>query len=392
MSGGSRSYEMARALARAGHDVHVITTWREEGISDRSQWFSEEIDGFNVHWLPVPYSNNMGFVGRMRAFVKFAYLATRRATEIGGDLVFGTSTPLTIAIPAVRASRKLGLPMVFEVRDLWPEVPIAVGKLKNPVLIFLARQLERYAYRNSTHVIALSPGMAEGVAATGFPRDSISTIPNMSNVELFRSRDQDAESFLQHYPQFRDKKLIVYTGALGEVNGVDYLVRVAGEMRSLDRDVQFLVAGSGKCGAALEKLAKELGVLGRNISFIDPLPKKDMPGLLAAATISCVLFVDIPELSNSSPNKFFDAVASQTPVVINWRGWLADLVRSRDAGIFVPPNEPVEAARQIAEFLNEPLRVERAAANAGAIARELFDQMTLTDRFVNVLEASRSSR
>ena len=161
MSGGTRSYEMARRLVAMGHEVNMITSWRED--DGRKGWFETAEAGIKVHWLPVPYSNKMGFKERISAFFRFAWGAARKAASLPADVVFATSTPLTIALPGVYAARRQKAPMVFEVRDLWPELPIAIGALKNPFLQFMARQLELFAYRNSKAIVALSPGMRDGV-------------------------------------------------------------------------------------------------------------------------------------------------------------------------------------------------------------------------------------
>ena len=167
MTGGTRSYEMARRLVEMGHEVNMVTSWREP--DDRKHWFETSEAGIKVHWLPVPYSNRMGFYDRILAFLKFALRSSRLAAALDSDIVFATSTPLTIAIPAVFASYKRRVPMVFEVRDLWPEMPIAIGSLKNPFLVKAARFLEHWAYRHSSSVVALSPGMKSGVIRTGYP-------------------------------------------------------------------------------------------------------------------------------------------------------------------------------------------------------------------------------
>lgn len=130
MSGSTRSYEIARRLVSAGHRVSVVTSSRIS--DDRKGWVQSNESGIDVHWLAVPYSNRMAYGERISAFLRFAFGAARRAASLRGDVVFATSTPLTIAIPGVFAARKLKVPMVFEVRDLWPEVPIAIGALRNP--------------------------------------------------------------------------------------------------------------------------------------------------------------------------------------------------------------------------------------------------------------------
>ena len=150
MAGGTRSYEMARRLVAMGHEVTVITSWREP--HKNSSWFESNESGIKVYWLPVVYSNNMGFLQRVIAFIKFAFFSAVKASSIESDIVFASSTPLTIALPAVFSSFRLRVPMVFEVRDLWPDMPIAMGILKNPFLIYLAKLLEVWAYRNSSAI------------------------------------------------------------------------------------------------------------------------------------------------------------------------------------------------------------------------------------------------
>jgi hypothetical protein len=129
MSGGTRSYEMARRMVAAGHEVQMVTSYREPD-ANRNGWFKTEEAGIQVHWYPVPYSNHMSFFQRIRAFLSFALAARKKAAKLDGDIIFATSTPLTIALPAVPASRKKKIPMVFEVRDLWLKIPVAVEYLK----------------------------------------------------------------------------------------------------------------------------------------------------------------------------------------------------------------------------------------------------------------------
>ena len=175
MHGGTRSYEMARRMVEAGHEVHLVTTWQDE--TDHETWWHEEIDGINVHWLPVPYSNKMGIAQRIGAFFKFALKAKGKATAIGGDVVFSTSTPLTIAIPGVLTARRLKCRHVFEVRDLWPELPMAIGALRNPVLIWAARALERFAYRNPTGSSLCHPAWPKASRNSAIPPNELPSFP-----------------------------------------------------------------------------------------------------------------------------------------------------------------------------------------------------------------------
>src|SRR6185436_350076 len=182
MAGGIRSYEQARRLVARGHTVDVITTDITPG-DRRLGWKVTHEDGVTVHWFKIPYNNHMSYARRLRAFAEFMLLATVRATRLRADLVFATSTPLTVAVPGVLAARLRRVPFVFEVRDLWPEVPIEMGLLRNPLARKLAGGLADFAYRNAAEVVALSPGMAAGVTKRR-PQTRTTMIPNAADMDL----------------------------------------------------------------------------------------------------------------------------------------------------------------------------------------------------------------
>jgi len=359
MSGGTRSYEMAKRLARSGHEVHIISSYREDDKACDC-WWEEEYEGFYVHWLAVPYSNKLSYRRRIQAFIRFAWAAARKAHQIGGDIVFATSTPLTIALPGVYASKRLKIPMVFEVRDLWPELPIAVGALKNPFVIAFAKWLERFAYRHSSHIIALSPGMAEGVQSTGYPKGKISIIPNGADRDLFNIAPSSGQNFLAQYPELSSGPLVLYGGTLGIINGVGYFVDIARKMMDIDSSVRFLIVGDGKELAHVREKAIEEGVLNKNLWMLPPVAKKEMGGVLSAAIVATSLFVDLPEMWANSANKFFDALAAGKPIMINYGGWQASLLKESGAGVVVPPESGAEAAVMLYEFLSDELRLRKA--------------------------------
>jgi glycosyltransferase involved in cell wall biosynthesis len=382
MKGGTRSYEMARRLVARGHDVYMITS-RREGEHGGGNWEVENIEGIQVHWLPVPYSNAMSYPQRIAAFVRFAVGAARRAASIQGDLVFATSTPLTIALPGAYAAWRQGIPMVFEVRDLWPELPIAIGALKGRLAIAIARWLERFAYSRSRAVVALSPGMKDGVVRTGYPEERVTVIPNSCDLDLFRVPASEGQAFRQRYDWLQDRPMVLYCGTLGRINGVEYLAQVAAAARAFDPDLRFVVVGEGGEQEKVTRIATELGVLGDNFHMISSVPKQEVPAVLSAATLAVSLFVPLPEMWSNSANKFFDALASGTPVGINYRGWQEALLQESGAGLVLDEHDTEKAARQIVDALRDPAWLENAASAAARLAEEKFAR----DGLANDLEA-----
>lgn len=375
---------MALRLVQAGHEVHMVTAYRDP-TARRGGW-RERVDGIQVHWIPVQYSNHMGFRQRLGAFAEFAVKSARLAASIPGDLVFATSTPLTIALPGMYAAWRLGAPMLLEVRDLWPELPIAVGELRNPVLIGLARWLERMAYRRAARVIALSPGMAEGVVRTGYPSRRVAIVPNACDLARFQKACGTIRDVFPDLPIHNGDRLVLYGGTLGRINGVAYLVRMADRMATVAPHIKFLIVGDGAERGLVEGEAKRLGLLNKTVFLRPPVEKHRMPSLLAGAHLATSLFIDLPEMWNNSANKFFDALAAGRPVMINYSGWQADLLRDSGAGIVVPPNDPGQAAGILVEFLANPAAVRSAGLAAQRLAAEEFDIDRLAARFVRVVE------
>ncbi|MBT8100443.1 MAG: glycosyltransferase family 4 protein [Gammaproteobacteria bacterium] len=384
MSGGTRSFEMARRFVAAGHEVDIITSCQAPDRGSRD-WRHYTIDGIDVHEFPVPYSNKMRFWRRLSAFVTFATKASFKAGKLGGDVVFATSTPLTIAIPGAWAARKLKVPMVFEVRDLWPELPIAIGALKNPLLKWLAHKLERFAYSNAARVVALSPGMAEGVAATGYPTERIAVIPNSSDIVQFQNPASSATETRDRLGIPRDGALVVYAGTIGEINGVTYLCRVAEAMQAIDPSVHFLIVGDGKDRLLVEVTASGLNLLNKTVHVRDPIAKSEMPDVLAAATVCTSLFVDLEEMWNNSANKFFDGLAAGKPIAINYGGWQADLLRRSGAGIVLDPRHPDKAATRLACFIRDARGLENAATASLDLAKSRFDRDELAESLIQTL-------
>ena len=382
MPGGTRSYEMARKLVSWGHEVHIVTSWRK--ADKRTDWFEEIIDGIHVHWLPVPYSNKMSFWQRIDAFIRFAIKAGSKAKNIGGDIVFATSTPLTIAIPGAIASRRLKIPMVFEVRDLWPEVPIAMKILRNPIMVYLARQLEAFAYARSSHIVALSEDMAKGISDTGYPADKITVIPNGSDLELFEYDEAKEKHFRQMYPELQSGPLVLYPGTLGKVNGVSYIAHLAKGIFDSRPDVRFVVIGNGAEVDLVRNTAKDLGVLDKNFFLYAEMPKKTLTEAFSAASLVISVVVDIPALWANSANKFFDALASGTAVAINHQGWQARLLEATNAGIVLPP-DPANAIQPLLNYLNSEKNIKRYGQHARKLAVDKFSREKLARRLENVL-------
>jgi len=369
--GAIRSYYISQALKAKGHDVHIITS------HNKLHPETKLIDGTTVYYLPVGYDNSYGFAKRIIAFLSFIFKAYATAKKIkGADLVFATSTPLTVGLIALWLRKFQKLPFVFEVRDLWPEAPIQLGYLNNPVLRFLAKRLEKSIYNKASSIIALSPGMEEGIKKISNTPTTV--IPNMSDCDFFIPA-----------PSPPLPVTITYLGALGKVNRVASLVELAAYAQTyFPGDYKFIIAGQGSEMEKLQQLAKPL----KNIEFRGSLNKDAVKNLLAHSHVTYTSFGPQPVLETNSPNKFFDSIAMGKVCVITTKGWICDLIQDHEIGFYYSANNPAAFFRKLVTLAPSMSSYDEIAKRSRALAEKQFNKNTLTAQVTTVLESALSKR
>lgn len=384
-SWSTRVYEFGRRWVAAGHEVVVVTSvydksdLRPRGLLDRMQ-----VDGIDVRVVNVRLSNKHGYVVRVLSFLAYALLGSWYALTVRADVVVASSGPITVGIPGLVARYLRRRPLVFEVRDLWPEGAIQLGKLRSPVLTRVARWLEGVCYRAAHAVVALSEGMRDDIVRR-HPGSEVAVVPNSADLELF-GEPAPAEVL----PAWTaDVPYVVYTGTFGLMDDCSQILDAAEELGRRGSEVRFVLIGDGAEGAALRDRVGRTG-LG-NVAMPGLMPKESLVPWLQRAVAALIVFRDVPVLGTVSPNKMFDAFAAGVPVVQNTRGWIADLVAREGCGVNVPPNDPMTMADAVAALAGDPARRDRLAANAARVARERFERGVLADSMLEVLEAAASS-
>lgn len=388
-NGGTRSYEMAKRFIANGHEVMFVTTsaFLSSNYTFKNGWNKIQIEGIHLHVYHLPYSNKDSFIKRIWKFIRFSYLSTLKSLSIKADVVLATSTPLTIAIPAVIYSKLKKIPMVFEVRDLWPELPVAVGVIKNPILIKLAQCLEKFAYKNSTRLIGLSPGMCDGIIKQGISPNKITLATNSCDTALFDvSKNIGIEYIKDKLSFINGRKIVVYTGTFGLINKVTYLPKLAKKMKFIDSNICFIAVGDGMEKEQVIQEAKELNVLDDNLFILPPVPKTEIVKLLSAADLSLSLFGPIEEMWHNSANKLFDALASQTPIAINYGGWQKDFIDKYSCGLILDPNDHIAACESISSFLSNQKAYDKATASCKELAYNHFSRDIMAERVENTLK------
>ena len=383
--GGTRSYEFARSLVKRGHMVTILTGSKlNDSIFNKKKKNDEYIEGVHIIYLKTPYSTYMTFKKRLYSFVDFNLRATLVGIRLRKyDLIFATSTPLTVAIPGIILSFLRRVPMIFEVRDLWPEVPIQMGIIKNFLLIKLLRWLETFTYRHSNHIIALSPGMVKGVLATGVARNKVTMIPNYCNLDFFKPEKSNVNNFRKL--EYNNNPIIAYCGAISYANNLDLLIYATEKLQKMSNPVIFVIAGEGRLRPKLEELAKVKKL--KNIVFLGQINKYEVAELYKKAIACLVLFKNLPILSTNSPNKFFDAISAGKPIITNMGGWIGKLVENYKIGFSLENDNPqaiVETVEKLTSMNKNQL--EEMGQNARKLAEEKFNQKDMTDTLETIFK------
>lgn len=382
-SAGIRSYQMARHLIHHGHKVTMVCGsygGGETGLDSAFVSGKREglVDGIRIIEFDLAYSNSDGFLKRGMTFVKFALKSIGLVFTEKYDVLFSTTTPLTAGVPGICARWLRGKPFVFEVRDLWPELPKEMGVIKNPVILGLMSLLEWASYQSAHRCIGLSPGIVEGIKKRGVNDNKISMVPNGCDLSIF---SQPSEPWRPKGVTEQDL-MAIFTGTHGIANGLDAVLSAASELQRRGRnDIKLVLVGQGKLKPQLESRAQELQL--KNVIFHPPVNKAKLAGLMASADIGMQILANIPAFYyGTSPNKFFDYIAAGLPVINNYPGWLAGIIEENQCGFAVEP----ENAKAFADALEQAADDREILVNMGLRAKELadaqFNRNQLADKWV----------
>lgn len=347
-----------------------------------------KVDGIDVIEICLPYSNHDSLLKRSLIFFRFAMRSVRIALSEPYDLLFATSTPLTAGIPGiVMRVLKHKRRFVFEVRDLWPAGPRSRKAIKNPLVLFGMSMLEKASYLAMDAGVGLSPGIQQGMRRRTAAHKRIEMIPNGCDLDLFRppeDADMDGSELPPGFPT--DGLRCVFTGAHGMANGLDAVLDAASELLRRGRtDIHLIFIGDGKLKPQL--VARSEREQLTNCHFFDPVPKKLLAQVMNDTDVGLQILQNVPAFYyGTSPNKFFDYISCGLPVVVNYPGWMADLIQENACGLAVPPDDPARFADALIQLADDRDRLSDMGTNARQLAEREFDREMLTNRLVDFLE------
>ena len=366
MDGGTHSHDVASMLVKKGHEVLMITS-----SQNKKKLEHKVVDGIEVIWLDCKYRSTMSFSQRIKSFIVFMFMATRILIKTNCNLVFATSTPLSIGLPALLKNFFHQTPFIFEVRDLWPSIPIEMGIIKNKFLIKFLYLFEKIVYTRASKIFTISDGISELINA---PKHKVRTFPFGCNIEKYSSV-KNSDFFLNN--NFKEKIIVGLVGAIGYANDPFVILDCAEILLKMNnKTIQFVFFGEGSAKKEVVRKIKERSI--KNVSVFESVTKSEALSLTKSLDCGLILHGKKPTYRyTASPNKFFDYLYFGTHIIYNFNGPLKNLLDEKNIGFYFNPNDP----RKLAIYLNQ-LNI-KSLEKQKTKSRDLAENNFNMDRILN---------
>jgi glycosyltransferase involved in cell wall biosynthesis len=384
--GHTRHFEMAQYLRQRGHELVIVASdlnyQTGQRTVERHGLFTEQmIDGVRVLRSYIYPTLHRSYFWRIVSFFSFMFSSVWTSLSVkDADLIMGTTPQIFQAVSAWFVAFIRNKPFLLEVRDLWPEFGVSMGVIRNPVVITLARWLEKFLYTRATHILVNSPAYKEYMLAKGVPASKITFIPYGTDVDMFNPNVSGLN--VRKQLGLEDKFVVLYAGALGQANDI-YTVLCAAKHLNDEKHIRFVFWGDGKERPNLQLEAERLKL--ENVIFAGVCPKKEMPFVVASSDVCLAILQNVPMFRTTYPNKVFDYMAAARATVLVIDGVIREVIESSHGGVFVEPANHELLAKTILELSKDPQRVRQMGENARAYLVEKLDRRAMLDETLKLL-------
>ena len=390
----TRVSALCERWAKAGHDVTVVTCPPNvpngvvyDGYENRRT--SEIVKGVHVERVKVYLAANKGAFRRMLNFVTYFLKALGAALRMPKfDVCIATSPQIFCGYAGVWYKRLRRVPLVVEIRDIWPESMGAVGaKIPRPAYWALER-VEKAMYRVCDRLVTVGEGYLERLAEKGVPKGKMSVVMNGTDLAVYSPRGKKAE-ILKRWG-LADKFVVSYIGTVGMACGLEVVLEAAEQMaREGDggqwKDVAFVIVGDGACRAELEAVAKSRG-LG-NVIFTGRQPKISMADWVATSDASLVHLKASALFTTVMPSKIFESAGCKRPIIMGVNGFAKKLVMEAGAGVDMTPESADSLVACVKALAGDPALCRRLGENAYNNIAKVHNRDRQAEDYMRVLGA-----
>jgi colanic acid biosynthesis glycosyl transferase WcaI len=387
----ARAYEMAKTWVKLGHRVTMLAEIPNHPSGIIPKYFRgkiyerSDLDGIDVIRVWVKTSPIKNFINRMLFYLTYMINATLAGIFLAHgkyDLIYASSPPLFVggAALAMRAIKRI--PLVFEVRDLWPESAIALGELRNLRVIAMAQKLEEACYHKALQVVVVTHNNYEHLTQRGIEKDKLFYVPNGANVEMFTFH-QTGRVRIRHQLGLEQKFIAIYAGIHGLAQGLETVFDAARLLQS-NPDVHFLLIGDGPKKAELLTLAETYKL--PNLTMLPEKPREQIPDYLSAADVALIPLKKAKVFKGALPSKIFDAWSCEIPVLISIDGEASQVVEDAQGGIYIPPEDAEKMAEALIYLKDSPSERKKFAENGLNYTRQHHSRAALAEQLILHLE------
>ena len=385
--GPTRTWTLARALARDGFRVTVIAGNRNYMDDARALVAREDLEGVAIRRVTSRVAFRRSLRARMTNYVGYALLAAVAGLRLRrADVVIGSIQPLPAGFAAWLVARFHGAALVLEVRDAWPESAVAFGILRNRIGIGALRAAARLLYHRARHIVVISPGLADIVASYGVAPSRIAVLPNGFDGELFRAEASRARAAERERRGWADDFIVTYAGAHVRIAQLETLIAAAALLKVRRPGVRFVLVGDGDLKDGLRRTAADKGL--DNVEFLPAVPNAHLPALLAASDAGVMLLPAGRHWAIFLENKLFDYLGSGLPVIGAVQGTQAEILTRSHSGLVIEPSNP-EALVAAVMWLEEHRAEARAMGLRGRdFVNTHYRRDAFVDRFVEIVRVA----
>lgn len=378
-SWGTRIYEFSKEWVNKGHDVTVVTSIYSKSDLKAVKFIENQIfEGIKVKVLNIKIDNKQPIIKRIFSFILYSIISSWYAFTLKADIVISSSGPITVGIPGLISKIFSKKKLVYEVRDLWPEVPIEVGVIKNVFLKKVAYFFEKKLYENASLVVGLSPGIRDHIISN-FNHKNVISVTNSANLNLFGEKKYFDDNILNENEFYG-----IYTGNIGEINNSFWLVDAARNLKNKNIDnIKIVLVGDGQLKPEIISIIKKEKLI--NLIHFDLMPKERLVPYIQNANVSFVPLSPNPILDTSSPNKFFESLAAGVPVIQTTKGWIKDYIEINNVGFNLEGSDSESLSELLIKLKNNPKILDNMKQNSRKCAVRDFDQIALSDLYLSSL-------
>jgi len=390
----TRLKSFATELSRAGHEVEVVTAFPNYPRGrffpgyEKGFYRKEQCDGLTIHrvWLYPAVGSGVKRMLNYLSFTLSALYGLLRSNH--PDYIFVESPPLFLSFPAFIFGLLWRAPFIFNVADLWPDVIVDGGFMKEGFVIRCLRMIEKWSYRRAAYVNTVTDWIVKVLhEKKSVPAEKLLFLPNGVDTERFRPLPPD-EALIANLG-LQDKKIVLWAGTLGYAHGLEKILQAA-KFLAAEPNIHFLFVGDGSAKIDLLRLKETLNLT--NVSFLDPVPLEQVPAFYSISYCGLASLVDIPTYEGARPSKVFPVLGCAKPLLFVGKGEAADLVRRADAGIVVQPGDPHAFADAVLTLVRNPALAEELGQNGRRFVEANLQWSTLVSNWLSHLEKGRAQQ